>query len=93
MVILLPDKNIIQENVCLLNTFLREIFIDCVQKAGEANTGVILEEMLKEDMSGLSLYQKLKPKEILANLFKGQPEEKCIEQANKSSIKFRNLFG
>lgn len=71
--------------------FEGNIPLDHVQKAGEANTGVIFEEM-RQDMSGRSLYTKLKTKEILTNLFKGQPEEKCIEQANKSSIKFRNLF-
>lgn len=59
-----------------------------VQKAGEANTGVILEEMIDA-----STYNKLKPLEILKNLFRGQPEEKCVQIANNSSIKLKNLFG
>lgn len=55
-----------------------------VKKIGEADTGVVLEEMIDT-----STYTKIDCKQILTNLFKGQAEEKCIKIANKSSIKLK----
>lgn len=72
--------------------FQDDIPVNNIQKAGEANTGIILEDMMTDDMSMHSSYKKLNPKEILSNLFKGQPEEKCIQIANNSNIKFRKII-
>lgn len=71
--------------------FEDNIPLNCVEKVGEADSGVILEDLLKENVSGVSLYEKINPKELLAKLFKGQPEEKCIEISKNSTIEFKSL--
>ena len=60
-----------------------------VQKIGEANTGVSLENMI--NIMEPDTYKNFDIKNILTNLFKGQPEEKCINLANSSNIKFKDM--
>ena len=65
--------------------FQESIPMSSVQKIGEANTGTTLENITEDT------YKKFDIKQILAHLFKGQPEEKCINLANSSNIKFKDL--
>ena len=69
--------------------FQEPIPMSSVQKIGEANTGVSLENMI--NIMDPDMYKNFDIKNTLTNLFKGQPEEKCINLANSSNIKFKDM--
>lgn len=69
--------------------FEEDIPISSIKKIGEADTGVIIEDVFANMYA--SDYKKVDVKQILTNLFKGQPEEKCIELANNSSFKLHDM--
>lgn len=62
--------------------FENNIPMSNVQKVGETNSGITYKNLL-DPILGADMYKTINPQEILAQLFKGQPEEKCIEITKK----------
>lgn len=65
--------------------FQQDIPIANIKKLGNTNSGVTFDE------SDISAISKIDVMKILSDIFKGCPEEKCINLANNSSIKFQEM--